>query len=154
MTDANVPSAEDLAGRELIATRVFDAPRELVFEAWIDPDHLKHWWGPKGFTNTFHEFDPRPGGTWRFVMHGPDGTDYKNHMVFVEIIRPERIILDHLSTHRFRLTATFEDVGGKTRLTFRQTFPSVAECNKVRSVAEPGNEQNLDRLGEELAKMV
>ena len=61
--------------REIVSIRVFDFPRELVFNAWTDPEHLVHWWGPKGFTNTFHEFDLRPGGIWRFVMHGPDGRD-------------------------------------------------------------------------------
>ena len=59
------------ADREIVTTRVMDAPRELVFKAWTDPDHLVHWWGPTGFTNTFHEFDLKPGGVWRFVMHGP-----------------------------------------------------------------------------------
>ena len=71
-------SAEALSDREIVTTRVFDAPRELVFKAWTDPDHLAKWWGPKGFTNTFQEFDMRPGGVWRFIMHGPDGVDYKN----------------------------------------------------------------------------
>ena len=63
--------------REIVSTRVLDAPRELVFRAFSDPDLLARWWGPEGFTNTFHEFDLRPDGAWRFVMHGPDGTDYR-----------------------------------------------------------------------------
>ncbi len=86
--------------REIVSTRVFDAPRERVFQAWTDPEHLARWWGPKGFTNTFHEFDPRPGGVWGFVMHGPDGVDYKNRSVFVEIVKPERIVFDHVSGPR------------------------------------------------------
>ena len=77
-------SAEALSDREFANSRVFDAPPERVFRAWTDPNHLAQWWGPKGFTNTFEEFDLRPGGPWRFVMHGPDGTDYKNHSVFGE----------------------------------------------------------------------
>ena len=101
----------DASDREIVATRVFDAPRELVFRAWTDPDHLVHWWGPKGFTNTFHEFDMRPGGVWRFVMHGPDGTNYKTESVFVEIVKPERIVFDHVSAPQFRMTATFDGLG-------------------------------------------
>src|SRR4051794_12623895 len=89
--------------REIVATRVFDAPRELVFKAWTDPEHLAQWWGPTGFTNTFHEFDLRPGGVWRFVMHGPDGVDYKNENVFVEIVKPERIVFDHVSGPKFQV---------------------------------------------------
>ena len=71
-----------LAARSIVTTRLVDAPRDLVFEAWSDVEHLKHWWGPNGFTTTTSEFDFRPGGVWRFVMHGPDGTDYPNLIVF------------------------------------------------------------------------
>ena len=81
MSEKMDSSAEALSDREIVTTRVFNAARELVFKAWTDPDHLVHWWGPKGFTNTFQEFDLRPGGIWRFVMHGPDGVDYKNKSV-------------------------------------------------------------------------
>lgn len=77
------------ADREIIATRVFKTPRLLVFKAWTDPDHLIHWWGPKGFTSTFHEFDLRPGGVWRLVMHGPNGADFQNESIFVEIVKPD-----------------------------------------------------------------
>ena len=150
MTAAEPQTASD---REIISTRIFDAPRELVFRAWTDPAHLVHWWGPKGFTNTFHEFDLRPGGHWRFTMHGPDGTDYANHNAFVELLRPERIVLDHLSMPRFRVHATFEDLGTKTRLTFHMRFESAADCERVRPYAVPGNEQNFDRLGVQLGKL-
>lgn len=109
----------DVSARELAATRIFDAQRELVFKAWTTPEHLAQWWGPRGFTNTFQEFDLRPGGVWRFIMHGPHGADYPNQSVFVEIVPPERIVLQHVSEPRFQVTAIFEDLGGKTRLTFR-----------------------------------
>ena len=72
------------AEREISITRLFDAPRELVFEAWTDPEQVVQWWGPHGFTTTIHEMDVRPGGVWRFIMHGPDGTDYDNRVVFEE----------------------------------------------------------------------
>jgi uncharacterized protein YndB with AHSA1/START domain len=139
--------------REIVSVRVFAAPRELVFRAWTEPQHLIRWWGPKGFTNTFHEFDLRPGGNWRFVMHGPDGTDYQNHVVFTEIVPPERIVLDHVSPPRFEITATFTDVGGKTRLIFRQLFENTKVRDGVAVFAVPANEENFERLQAELVNM-
>jgi len=141
------------ADREIVTTRVLNAPRELVFKAWTDPDQLVQWWGPKGFTNTFHEFDLRPGGIWRFVMHGPDGVDYQNKSVFVEVVNPERIVFDHVSGPRFQVVATFAEQAGKTTVTFRMRFESAAECDKVKAFAVEGNEQNFDRLEARLAKM-
>lgn len=141
------------ADREIVSTRVMNAPRELVFKAWTDPKHLAQWWGPKGFTNTFHEFDLRPGGVWRFVMHGPDGTDYQNKSVFVELLKPERIVFNHVSGPQFQVTTTFGEQGGKTKVTFRMLFDTVAECDKVKSFVPEANEQNFDRLESQLAKM-
>jgi uncharacterized protein YndB with AHSA1/START domain len=146
-------AAEAPSDREIVTTRVFDAPRELVFEAWTDPDHLARWWGPQGFTSTFHEFDLRPGGVWRFVMHGPDGTDYQNKSVFVEIAKPERIVFDHVSGPRFQVTATFAEQAGKTEVTFRMRFETGAECDKAKAYAVPANEQNFDRLEAQLERM-
>jgi len=146
--------AETLSDREIVTTRVFDAPRELVFRAFSDPDHLARWWGPKGFTNTFHEFDMRPGGFWRFVMHSPDGIDYKNESVFVEVVKPERIVFRHLKPiHVFQMTVIFAEQGGKTNLTWRMLLESVAECDRVKAFAVAANEQNFDRLEAHLAKM-
>jgi uncharacterized protein YndB with AHSA1/START domain len=139
----------------IVTMRVFDAPRELVFRAFSDPNILAQWWGPKGFTNTFHEFDFRPGGAWRFVMHGPDGTDYQMANDFLEVAHPERISLLHLEpTHRFRLTITLADEAGRTRLTWRMQFESVEEAERVRDAVAEANEQNLDRLEAQLAAMV
>lgn len=143
---------EDASDREIVTTRVIDAPRGRVFDAWTDPDRLARWWGPKGFTNTFEEFDPRPGGVWRFVMHGPNDVDYPNRSVFVEVARPERIVLDHVSRPLFRLVATFAGQRGKTKLTFRQQFGSAAECDKIKTIAVEANEENLDRLEAELQR--
>ena len=99
----------DGTDREIVNTRIINAPRAVVFNAWIEPALLAQWWGPKGFKNTFHEFDPRPGGRWRFVMHGPDGTDYPNESEFLEITKPSTIVFDHLRPmHKFRVTATFD----------------------------------------------
>jgi len=146
--------SKDIAGREIVATRVFDAPRELVFRMWTEPQHVAQWWGPRGFTNTIHEMDVRPGGVWRFVMHGPDGVDYRNKIVYTEVVRPERIAYDHVSGPKFHATATFEDEGGgKTRLTVRMVFDTAAERDKVAREfgAVEGLSQTLQRLGETLA---
>lgn len=133
--------------REIINVRVFNASREVLFKAWEDPEQLVQWWGPKGFRNTFHEFDFKPGITWKYTMHGPDGIDYQNKSVFKEIVKPERIVFQHLKPmHRFEVTATFEDLGDQTKLTFRQLFETVEECDRVRGFIVDANEQNLDRL--------
>ena len=140
------------ADREIVSTRVFDAPRERVFRAFSDPRVLARWWGPDGFTSTFQEFDFRPGGAWRFVMHGPDGADYRNESAFIEVVSPERIVLEHLRPmHRFLMTMTFAEEAGKTRLTWRLEFESVAERERVRAFIPAANEQNLDRLQAQLA---
>lgn len=140
--------------REIVSRRLFDAPREKLFKAWTDPAHLEQWWGPKGFTNTFLEFDLRPGGAWRFVMHGPDGTDYKNESLFREVAAPARIVFDHLSGPKFKATVTFEEQGATTRLTWRMLFNTAAEYEKVKLFAVQGNEQNLDKLEAYLNRVV
>jgi len=139
--------------REIVSTRALAWPRERVFRAWTESEHLARWWGPRGFTNTFQEFDPKPGGRWQFVMHGPNGADYPNQSVFVEIVKPERIVFDHLSAPAFRVTATFAEEAAKTRLTFRMLFETAAECDKVKGFAVGANEENFDRLEAELARM-
>lgn len=143
----------DTSDREIVSTRVFDAPREVVFRAWSDAKHLARWWGPKGFTNTFEEFDFRVGGMWRFVMHGPNRVDYPNESVFLEVDKPERIVFQHISEPHFKATITFEEQGEKTLLTWRMLFDSAEEYNRVKVYAVPGNLENLDKLEVELARM-
>jgi uncharacterized protein YndB with AHSA1/START domain len=134
---------------ESVHARIISAPREIVFNAWTTPELLAQWWGPKGFTNTFQEFNLRPGGYWKFIMHGPDGVDYPNTCIFVEISSPERIVLRHVSlVHHFQITADFEDLKGKTGLTFCQRFETVEELERVKEFVVPANEENLDRLAE------
>ena len=152
--------AQDTAARELVVTRVIDAPRELVFEAWSDPKHLAQWWGPNGFSTTTHSFDFRPGGIWRFVMHGPDGRDYQNRITWDEIARPERLTYHHgdgedVEPVEFRTVVTFEAVGGKTRLTLRAEFPNAEERDRVvRDYgADEGAKQTVGRLAEYVAQM-
>lgn len=147
-------TAEALSSREIVSTRVLEVPREQVFRAFSGPDHLACWWGPKGFRNTFHEFDLRPGGVWRFTMHGPAGSEYENESVFVEIVPPERIVFRHLEpVHGFQMTILFAEQDGGTRLTWRMLFDSAAERDRVEAFVIPANEQNFDRLEEHLRQM-
>lgn len=148
------------ADRELVFTRVFDAPRELVFAAWTQPEHVTHWWGPDGFRTTIQEMDVRPGGTWRFVLHGPDGTDYKNRIVFVEIVRPERLVYKHVPEPgsepvSFEVTVTFEEQGRATRLNMHMLFPSAAARDHIVKTygADEGARQTLGRLADHLARI-
>lgn len=125
--------------RQFITIIVFNVPSQTVFSAWTDPELLKKWWGPKGFTNTFHEFDFRTGGRWKIVMHGPDGGHYSNESVFVEIQEPERIVLNHVSKPHFLLRVSFEEIeNDTTRLIFEQVFSTVKEYNKVKKFAVDG----------------
>ena len=120
--------------REMVITRVLDAPRKLVFGAWTDPKHIGSWWGPRGFTTTVHQMDVRPGGEWRIIMHGPNGVDYPNKIVYLEIAKPERLVYDHGDEGQpgyFRVTVTFEDQGKKTKLTMRSLFTTAAERDHV-----------------------
>ena len=141
---------EDLSHRELVTTRIFNAPRELVYAAWTDPKSIPHWWGPHGFDTTIHQYDLRVGGDWKLTMHGPDGKDYPNHSVFVEITPPSRLVFDHVSAPFFRMTVTFDDFKGKTKVTMRMLFRTAEEFVAVSKVAVEGNEQLFDRLLQEL----
>jgi len=156
----NNPS-ENTADREIVISRVFDAPRELVWDAWTDPKQVVQWWGPRGFTTTIEKMDVRPGGVWKHVMRGPDGTDYPNKSIFKEVTKPERIVYSHGGGRKgapgvqFEATWTFEIVeGNKTRLTIHQVFPSAEDRETVVKVygAIEGGKQCLARLGEQLAK--
>lgn len=147
--------ASDKADRELVFTRTFDAPRELVFEAWTRPEHIVHWWGPNGFRTTVQQMDVRPGGEWRLVMHGPDGRDYRNRIVFVEVVRPDRLLYRHVPEEGtepvgFDVSVSFAEEAGKTRVTMRQTFPTAAVRDHVVRTyrADEGGRQTLDRLDE------
>jgi uncharacterized protein YndB with AHSA1/START domain len=121
-------SSSDTASREIATTRVFDAPRDLVFDAWTSPEHVAQWWGPNGFTTTTHSMDVRPGGEWIFVMHRPDGSDYKNHIVYREVVRPERILYDHVSGPRATFKAGHSSMQGGFAGTFDQLAAYLAEA--------------------------
>lgn len=144
-------AASPTADREFVHTRLIDAPRERVFRALAEAQHLARWWGPKGFSSTFEIFDFRPGGVWRFVLRGPDGTDYPNENVFRDIVAPELAIVDHPSeTHHFVLTITFKAVGDRTLVGWRQVFDTAEHRAQIAGVVSEANEQNLDRLAAEV----
>jgi uncharacterized protein YndB with AHSA1/START domain len=147
------------ADREIVITRLFDAPRQIVFDVWTDPEHIGQWWGPNGFTTTTHQMDVRPGGVWRFIMHGPDGTDYKNRIIYIEVAEPERLVFWHDGdegdeNQAFHVTVTFDEEEGKTRLTMRSVFNTVEEFEQVKKFgAVEGGNQTLGRLAEYLTTM-
>jgi uncharacterized protein YndB with AHSA1/START domain len=146
---------EHMEDRRIMTTRIVSAEREEVWQAWTNPILLAQWWGPRGFRNTFYEFDLRPGGVWRFIMHSPDGAHFPNESVFVEIVQPERIVFRHLApVHGFLATAEFAEEGAGTAIRFSMLFPTVAECARSRRYVAQGNEENFDRLEALLAVTV
>lgn len=134
--------------RELATSRIINATPQRVFDAFRDPEKLARWWGPNGFTNTFHEFDFRPGGVWKLTMHGPDGKDFPNESAFVEIDEPRRIVIDHRSKPEYVAEFEFVSVPEGTKIVFYHIFESVDACNRIAKFARDANEQNLDRLSQ------
>lgn len=140
--------------QEIVTTRVFNFPRQLIYRAWTEPEHLKTWWGPNGFTNTFHIFDFRIGGRWSFTMHGPDKGHYQNECTFTIIREPELLVWDRQSKPLFQVEVVFEEIAdSKTKVIFKQKFESVEECSKLRKYVPEKNEENMNRLEKELQKM-
>jgi uncharacterized protein YndB with AHSA1/START domain len=143
--------------RELVITRVFDAPRELVFRVWTEPKHVMSWWGPKGFTMTSWTMDLRPGGTWRGCIRSPEGLDYWAEGEYREIVPPERLVFTfawddehNQPTTQTLVTIGFADYGGKTKFTFQQTpFERVED----RDGHVEGWSQSFDRLASHLAEL-
>ena len=139
---------------EIVSSRTVNFSQELVFKAWADPHHLKNWWGPKGFTNTFEEFDFRPGGRWKFVMHAPDKGNFQNECEFVKIQKPTEIAWIRISKPLFNIVATFEKIDqNQTKIVFRMVFDTAEESAKLKPYVVDKNEENFDRLEDELAKM-
>lgn len=153
-------SSEWSLDREIVLSRVFDAPRELVWKAWTDQEHIGQWFGPKGFTIETREIDIRVGGRWRFDMIAPDGTVYDNRMVFLELKEPELLVMDHGSDKdydpkRFRVTLTFdEQADKKTVVTLRQLHPTKAQrLEGIGFGAVEFGYQTLDKLADYLARL-
>lgn len=139
---------EKKSGRELSISRLIHAPIELVWEAWTQPEHIRQWWGPEGFSNTIHKMELKPGGEWEFVMHGPDGTDYRNKHIYLELHKPDRIVMKHVSFPPFTMTASFEARGPKTLVTLHSLFESDEQLAEVIKVfkADEGMVQHITRM--------
>lgn len=144
-------AVESEQSRADVKSRRIAAPVAQVFAAFRDAKSLAQWWGPAGFTNTFHEFDFRSGGQWRHTMHGPDGTDYENESRFLEISENKRIVIEHLSGHHFILTLEFENLGDTTLVHWQQLFDTAEHYEQIREFVSPANEQNLDKYAAAVA---
>ena len=148
--------AGDFLGQEFIITREFDAPRELVFRAYTDPEAIPKWWGPRRLTTTVDRMDVRPGGGWRFVQRDAEGNEFAFHGVYHEVVPPERIVgtfeFEGMPGHVALETTTLEDLGGRTRLTTTTVFQTVEDRDgMVASGMEEGATESMDRLEELLA---
>ena len=146
---------------QIVLHRVLDAPRETVWQAWTQAGHIAKWWGPQGFSTTIHEMDVRPGGEWRYIMHGPDGTDYPNKVTYLEVEKPSRLVFllsddyeDPDKNEHFRSVVTFDERDGKTEITMRMVFDSPEEYQRVvKFGAVEGGESTLDCLEAHLKTM-
>jgi uncharacterized protein YndB with AHSA1/START domain len=143
-----------------VVGRLLNAAREEVWQAWTNPILLAQWWGPKGFRNTFYEFDLRPGGAWRFTMHAPNGADFVHESVFVEVVRLERIVFRHIApAHHFLAAAEFTEAGLATAIRFSMLFPAALvptaeECERSKQYGMQCSEESFDRLEALLAVTV
>ncbi|WP_228519745.1 SRPBCC family protein [Methylophilus sp. QUAN] len=124
-----------------------------VYRAFAMPELLAKWWGPEGFTNTFEVFEFKPGGQWRFVMHGPDGKRYPNESVFAALEPNSKIVIEHVCAPLFTLTVKLTAVVNGTEVSWAQVFADVETAEAVRHIVVPANEQNLDRLTRVLSKL-
>ena len=145
---------------QIVISRAFDAPRDLVFDAWVDPKQVVKWWGQDGSTTTTVASDIRAGGSWRFIMRNPDGIDYRIRLIYTEVVRPERIGFDHRGDDNhdapgFHVDVTFIALApGRTELTMRSTFASAVVRDRVwEDGAKEGGKQMLDRLAAHLRSL-
>ena len=159
-TGKEAPAQSATANREIVISRVIHAPRELVFEAFTQVQHLSRWWGPEGFTTTTQSFEFRVGGKWTFVMHGPDGTDYPEWITYTEITPPRRIAMLH-GEYRddpkaFESILTFEPDGAATRLEMRTVFPTqeLRDTAVEKYHAIEGGQQTLSPLAAYITELV
>ena len=154
---SNAATNQEIEERTLVLSRVFDAPRVLVYKAWTEPEHLARWWGPRGFTLITYKADVRVGGSYRFGMRSPENTEHWAHGIYREVVPPERLVMTHAweypdgkPKHETIMTLTFVEQGEKTKLTLKQTlFESV----NARDLHRGGWSSTLDMLGEYLAKL-
>lgn len=136
------------ADREIRISRLLNAPIELVWEVWTTPEHIKNWWGPDGFTNTISVMSVQADGEWNLIMHGPDGTDYRNESIFKEVIKHKKLVYDHITGPKFTATVKFEQQGDKTMLNWHMLFRNKEEFIQTVKVfkADEGLKQNVEKL--------
>lgn len=140
---------------EIVSTRIVNFNIENVFEAFANPAHLKNWWGPAGFTNTFNEFDFKVGGKWSFVMHGPEVGNYANECEFIKVEKPTLIAWKRHSQPLFQVLFTFKSLAeNKTEIVFKMLFETAKECSKLKPYVVDKNEENFDKLEVELANVI
>lgn len=140
---------------EIRIVRVYDAPVNLVWDAWTDPEQVAQWWGPRGFTITTHGKDLRPGGYWSYTMHGPDGTNYENKTIYHEVEKHARLVYDHGGNDDrpplFRVTVTFEEKKGRTTMDMTFALASAEAARETKKfIKQAGGNSTWDRLGEYL----
>jgi uncharacterized protein YndB with AHSA1/START domain len=144
------------ADREIIVSRLLNAPIDLVWEVWTSPGHIKNWWGPTGFTTSIHLMNVQKDCEWNLTMHGPDGTDFKNKSVYKEIVKHKKIVYEHVSAPKFLATIEFEAQGEKTFLKWHMLFESKEQFIQVVKTfkADEGLKQNVDKLTQYLQSQI
>lgn len=143
---------ESVEARSDSRRKLIQASPAEVYAAISDPVRIARWWGPQGFSNTIHEFQFHPGGRWLLTMHGPDGKDYPNESRFVRIVPDRSVEIEHLSGHHFRLRIDLTEQGADTIVAWQQTFDTVEHYERIAGFVATANEQNLDRLAEEVRR--
>ncbi len=143
-----IASKSNTSDRELSITRVLNAPRSLVWKVFTEPEHIKNWWGPDGFNITIDKMEVRDKGHWNLVMHGPDGTDYRNEIVYEEIVKPEKLVFKHVTAPKHRTTIILEAKHQKTILHFNMIFDTVEikEQTVKTFKADVGLQQTISKL--------
>lgn len=142
-----------IADKTLSTSRTLPYTAKEIYGAFAAADQLALWWGPDGFSNTFEIFEFKPGGRWKFVMHGPDGINYANECIFKALVADARVVIDHVCQPYFSLTIELTPVSGGTHLSWNQVFEDAQTAQSVKHIAVPANEQNLDRLTQVLSKV-
>lgn len=156
--EARMAKKEKNKANELYITRVYDAPVEMVWNAFTDLKHLANWWGPRGFTITNQDKDLREGGHWKFIMHGPDGVDYPNEHKYYEVVKNKKLVYDHGGQNvppLFRVEVEFTELNGKTQMEMTMALATAEAAREIKKfIKQASGESTWDRLGEYLEKEV
>lgn len=144
-----------MENREMRTTAALKAPVELVWKVWTSPEHIVHWWGPTGFTNTMETMDVKEGGEWKFTMHGPDGTNFPNRSIYKEIIPFKKIVFEHFNPH-FITTVLFETTDTETVIDWSLLFDTAEMRDIIVKVhkADEGQKQNIEKLHHYLSQLL